>query len=120
MSGVALTVAILLGLAALATVLSVVALLVMRDLYERLHFTTPVASVTAVLVTAAVLVQSHLAQAGIKSILITIALIGSNTMLNHATARAARVRQFGHWVVQPDEHPPRPTSSAGADTQREQ
>ncbi len=80
-----------------------VALLVMRDLNERLHFIAPLATVSAVLITAAVIVEAHLTAAGIKAILTTLLLVATNTILTHATARAARVREFGHWVIRPEE-----------------
>ncbi len=98
-----LAAAILLWAAVGIGVVCAVALLVMRDLNERLHFLAPIATVSAVLITAAVIVEARLSSAGIKAILVTVILIGTNTILTHATARAARVRQFGHWVIRPEE-----------------
>ena len=79
--------------------LSSVALLFMKDLYERLHYLSPPATVTIICFTAAVIADKHLSQAGIKALLIMVVLLAMNAVLTHATARAARIRQFGRWVA---------------------
>jgi multisubunit Na+/H+ antiporter MnhG subunit len=42
-------------------------------------------------------------QAGIKSIVVAVLLIVLNTVLVHATARAARIRKRGRWTLEPAE-----------------
>ncbi len=103
MSAAHLAVAILVWVAVGVGVACAVALLVMRDLNERLHFLAPVATVSAVLIAAAIVVEVHLSAAGLKAILAAVLLIATNTILTHATARAARVRQLGHWAIRPEE-----------------
>lgn len=75
---------------------------VMDDVFDRLHFTGP-ASIGAFLIAIAVLVDDGFSVAGMKAVLVAVLLAGINPILTHATARAARVRQFGHWVAMPEE-----------------
>jgi monovalent cation/proton antiporter MnhG/PhaG subunit len=90
---------VLLGIGVLSAALSAVALLFMKDLYERMHYLSPPATVTIICFTAAVIADKHLSQAGIKALLIMVVLLAMNAVLTHATARAARIRQFGRWVA---------------------
>lgn len=99
MSKTQLIIDVLLGIGVASALLSSIALLVMKDLYERLHYLSPPATVTIVYFTAAVLVDKHFSQAGIKAILIMVVLLFMNSILSHATARAARVRQFKRWIT---------------------
>ena len=71
----------------------------MKDLYERLHYLFPPATITIICFTAAVIVDKRFSQAGIKALLIMLVLLAMNSVLTHATARAARIRQFGRWVA---------------------
>lgn len=84
--------------------LACLGLLVMTDLFDRLHYLGPAAALGPVAVAAAVLFVEGGSTAGIKAILIAAVLVGIGPVLTHATARAARVRRFGHWNEQPDEH----------------
>jgi monovalent cation/proton antiporter MnhG/PhaG subunit len=90
---------VLLAIGALSSLVSSVAMLVMKDLYERLHYLFPPATLSVICFTAAVIVDKRLSQAGIKALLIMLALLALNSTLTHATARAARIRQFGRWVA---------------------
>jgi monovalent cation/proton antiporter MnhG/PhaG subunit len=108
---------ILLGIGVLSTVLSCIALLVMKDLYERLHYLSPPTSLSVICFTGAVLIDKQLTQSGIKALLIMLILLFMNSVLTHATARAARVRQFKSW--EPDVSKVRPRgdkSTAGANS----
>ncbi|HKW75966.1 MAG TPA: monovalent cation/H(+) antiporter subunit G [Terriglobales bacterium] len=89
----------LLGIGVVCAVLSCFAVLIMKDLYERLHYLSPPATVSIICFTAAVIADKHLSQAGIKALLIMVVLLLTNAILTHATARAARVRQFGRWIA---------------------
>ena len=90
---------VLLGVGVFTVVLSSVALLFMNDFYERLHYLFPPATLSIICFTAAVIADKHLSQAGIKALLIMVVLLAMNAVLTHATARAARIRQFGRWVA---------------------
>jgi monovalent cation/proton antiporter MnhG/PhaG subunit len=88
--------------------LSCLGVLLMRDAFDRLHYTGPAATLGTVLIVAAVVVREGVSQIGAKSILLCLVIVVTNPVLASATARAARVRQFGRWTVLPDEHvPPR-------------
>jgi monovalent cation/proton antiporter MnhG/PhaG subunit len=90
---------VLLGIGVVSTVLSCIALLVMKDLYEKMHYLSPPATVTIICFTAAVIADKHLSQSGIKALIIMVVLLVMNAVLTHATARAARIRQFRRWVA---------------------
>ena len=90
---------VLLGIGVASAVISCVAALAMKDLYERLHYLTPPATLTIICFTAAVIADKHLSSAGIKALIIMVVLLPMNAVLTHATARAARIRQFGRWIA---------------------
>jgi len=50
-----------------------------------------------------VVLEERLSAAGIKAVLVAIVLVTTNPVLGHATARAARIRQFGEWTVREEE-----------------
>jgi multisubunit Na+/H+ antiporter MnhG subunit len=97
-------VAVLVGVAVLVAVLSCVGVFVMRDPYDSLHFTAPASVLSPALIAIAVVMDEGIgSQAGIKSILVALLLIVLNTVLVHATARAARIRAAGRWKLEPAE-----------------
>ena len=96
-------VAVLLGLAVAAVLVSCLGILVMRDAMDRLHFTAPAATISPVAVAAAVLVEEPLSSAGVKAVLVALLVIVTTRVLSHATARAARIREHGRWKVLPHE-----------------
>ncbi len=79
------------------------ALLVVKDSFDRLHFLGPAATLGPVLVVTALVVENALSTNGVKAILAGGLLLLTGPILTHATARAARVRQFGHWEPLPFE-----------------
>ncbi len=90
---------VLLAIGVVSAVLSCIGVLVMKDLYERLHYLAPPATLSAICFCAAVVIDKHLSQAGIKALFILVVLLWMNAVLTHATARAARVRQFRRWIA---------------------
>jgi multicomponent Na+:H+ antiporter subunit G len=88
---------ILLGLAALTVVGASVGIMVMPDAYAKLHFVTPAMLVAPALVTVAVLVQAGLSENAGESVLALVFLMIGGPFLSHATIRAIRVRETGHW-----------------------
>jgi multicomponent Na+:H+ antiporter subunit G len=92
-----LAVAALLMVGVGVTLASCLGVLVMRDAYDRLHFTAPATTVAPLAVAAAVVLEERLSAAGVKAVLVAIALLLTNPVLTHATARAARVRELGGW-----------------------
>jgi multicomponent Na+:H+ antiporter subunit G len=72
-------------------------LVVMEDVFERLHYMSTVSTISTVALLIAVVIEQGWGQAAIKMSLIVVVLLLMNAVLSHATARAARVRQLGHW-----------------------
>lgn len=77
--------------------------LVMRGVYDRLHYTGP-ASLGAVLIAAAVVVREGLiSQISTKAVLTAAILLAVSPILVHVTARSARLRERGDLQAQPHE-----------------
>jgi monovalent cation/proton antiporter MnhG/PhaG subunit len=96
--------AILLALGVGIELLCCLGLLVMDTVFDRLHYVGPAAALGPIAIAGAVLLEEGISTAGLKAILIAVVLVGIGPVVTHATARAARVRRFGHWQPQPDEH----------------
>lgn len=79
-------------------VLTAVGMLRARDVYQRIQYTYPTATLGLVAVVAAIVIHKSISQAGIKAIVIGLIVFWTNPALSHATARAARVREFGNWT----------------------
>ena len=79
-------------------------LLVMDDVYQRLHYLGPATTLAPAAIAAAVVLQEALSTAGIKALLIAAVLTGTGPVLTHAAARVARLREHGQWEPQLDEH----------------
>jgi multicomponent Na+:H+ antiporter subunit G len=94
---------ILLGIAGATALFSAVGLLAMKDFYERLHYLAPPSTLSVFLVAGAIALQEGASQAATKAILSAITMALVNPVITHAMARAARIRAYGHWVVQPHE-----------------
>jgi monovalent cation/proton antiporter MnhG/PhaG subunit len=104
MSPRGLLVAALLVVGVGVTLASCIGVLVMRDAYDRLHYTAPATTIAPLAIAAAIVLEERLSAAGIKALLVALALLVTNPVLTHATARAARIRQLGEWTVQEGEH----------------
>jgi multicomponent Na+:H+ antiporter subunit G len=82
------------GVAAQLT--GVVGVLVAADVYDRMHFIGPGSIFGPVaFAIAIVLDEGPFSQAGLKSTLVALLLLGLSPVLVHATARAAFVRERG-------------------------
>jgi multicomponent Na+:H+ antiporter subunit G len=88
------------------TIFSCVALVLVKGFFNRLHYLAPVTTVSITLLLAAVIIQYGWGQAAIKTFLVWFVLLLINAVLTHATARAARVRELGHWTPDPEEKIP--------------
>jgi multisubunit Na+/H+ antiporter MnhG subunit len=97
---------ILLLVSLAVTAFSCVALVFVSGFLNRLHYLGPVTSVSITLLLAAVIMQYGWGQAAIKTFLVWFVLLLINAVLAHATARAARVRDLGHWTPDPKEKVP--------------
>jgi len=88
---------VLLGLAAAVVLASCLGLVMMRDVYTRLHYLTPISLVAPVLVAVAVGVRMGLRENTAETWLALLVLAIVGPYLTHATIRAARVREKGDW-----------------------
>jgi multicomponent Na+:H+ antiporter subunit G len=91
---------VLLSIGVLSLLTGVLGVLVATDVYDRLHFIGP-GSLFAppAFALAVVLDEGPLSQAGLKSMLTALLLVGLGPVLVHATARAAYVREKGRLAV---------------------
>jgi monovalent cation/proton antiporter MnhG/PhaG subunit len=96
-------VAVLLGAGVAVELASVLGMLLLRDAFDRLHFTAPATTLGPLAIAAAVVLRESFSQAGIKALLVAVVLLVTNPVLTHATARAARIRAHGAWTVQEGE-----------------
>jgi len=80
---------------------AVLGVLVAADVYDRLHFIGPGSLFgPAAFALAVVIDEGPLSQAGLKSMLTALMLVGLGPVLVHATARAAYVRERGRLTVE--------------------
>lgn len=86
----------LLGLAVLACWLGVIGMLRMRHPTQALQY-LQLPGVAMFAVTIAMFLETGPSSAAFKAVLIAIVLMGINSVVTHATARAFRVRHLGHW-----------------------
>jgi multisubunit Na+/H+ antiporter MnhG subunit len=84
---------------------SVVGIVVAPTVYDRLHFTGPASIFTPLALAVAVALDyGPFSQAGLKSALTAVLVIGFGPALVHATARAARIRERGGLEYSRAEH----------------
>jgi monovalent cation/proton antiporter MnhG/PhaG subunit len=80
-------------------------LVLMRNVFDRLHYAMASTTVPPFLIAAAVVVEEDWTQPGINALLVAVALFVINPVLATATARAARARRFGQVEARPEERP---------------
>ncbi len=97
MSGASVVSDVLLGLAVVVVAGSVLGVLVMPDVYQKLHYVVPTVLVAPVLVFLAVAVRDGLDESTAQSALALGIVVVSAPFLSHATIRAARIRDEGSW-----------------------
>jgi multicomponent Na+:H+ antiporter subunit G len=91
--------AVLLVLGVVVALISCIGVLAMPNIFDRLHYTAPAATLGAFAIVLAIVAEEGWSAASVKSMLVLVLLVMTNPVLSHATARAARIRQFGHWVA---------------------
>ena len=92
----------LLGLGVAAEIVAVLGLVVMRDVYDRLHYVGP-ATLGALLVAAAMWVYQGPSQIAVEASLVAVIVLVVSPAMAHATARAARINERGEWRPTPEE-----------------
>ena len=93
---------VLLGLAVLIVLGSSVGILLMRDVYQKVHYVTPIALIAPLVVALAILVQSGWSVNSLQTWLAVAFMAIAAPFLSHATIRAARIRQTGDWTAAAD------------------
>lgn len=88
-----LTIEILVYAAAATALLSPWLMLRMKDEYQMMHFMSPPASLSAILITVAIFLQQGRKPESFKALFITVVLLLMNSVVTHATARAFRIRE---------------------------
>jgi multicomponent Na+:H+ antiporter subunit G len=79
------------------------ALLLFHDSFDRLHFMGPATTVSPVAIAAAIVLERPFLLSGLKAMIVAAVVVVTSPILTHATARALRVRQFGHFAPMPEE-----------------
>ena len=93
MSAHDLLVDVLVALGVAGELLCSLGLVLMRDVFDRLHYAMASTTVPPFLIAVAVIVEEDWTQPGINALLVALALFLINPMLAHATARAAGARR---------------------------
>ena len=93
---------VLLALGVVLELGAVTGTVIMRDAYERLHYSGP-ASLGALAISAAVLVEAGPSIIALKAGLLAAFVIVVSPVLAHFTARAIREWDRGDWRPAPDE-----------------
>jgi multicomponent Na+:H+ antiporter subunit G len=101
-----IAIALLLAAAVLVTLLSVLSMLRVRDPYQRLHYIAPPASLSAAFITLAIFLQRGLKPESFKALFATLVLIGMNSVVTHAAARAFRIAEVEGWRPEENQEVP--------------
>ena len=102
-----LTVHVLVYAAVAIALLSSGFMLRMKDEYQMMHFMSPPASVSVILITVAIFLQHGSKPESFKAAFITVVLLAMNSVVTHATARAFRIREIReNWTPQDGEMVP--------------
>lgn len=87
---------ILLGIVVLSAWLGVIGMLRMREPTQALHYLS-LPAIGGIALTIAIFLETGPTQAFWKMVLISFMLLAVNSVVTHATARAFRAREIGHW-----------------------
>jgi monovalent cation/proton antiporter MnhG/PhaG subunit len=87
----------LLGIVVLSCWLGVLGMWRMREPMQALHYLSLPATFGVVALALALLVAQGPGQDFWKTLLIAVILLAANSVVTHATARAFRARDLGHW-----------------------
>jgi monovalent cation/proton antiporter MnhG/PhaG subunit len=102
-----LVIDVLLAIGVAVQLMCVVGVVAMPDVFGRLHFVAP-AVVGLLPIAAAIALQEGPSALGIKAAFVWAFLLLFGPVTAHATARAARIRQFGGWSVMDAERVEKP------------
>lgn len=102
----AISIDILVAAGVLVALFSVLGMWRMRDPYQKMHFISPPAALSPALFAIAILLQDGLKPECCKAVVVTFVLIGMNTVVTHAAARAFRISEAKDWRPSPGEEVP--------------
>jgi monovalent cation/proton antiporter MnhG/PhaG subunit len=102
MSAREIVVDVFLILGVVLALIACVGVLVFRNVFERLHFSSP-AVLASVCVAVAVVTKESFSLVGDKAILVAAILLVGAPLLTHAIGRAARTAAHGDWKLRPEE-----------------
>ena len=97
---------VLLSAAVLVTVISVLGMIRVRDPYQRMHYISPPASLSSLLIAMAIFIQRGLRPESFKALFVACVLVGMNSIVTHATARAFRIAEVSDWDPREGEEVP--------------
>jgi monovalent cation/proton antiporter MnhG/PhaG subunit len=98
--------AVLVWIAVVLAIICAIGVAIVKNAFERLHFSSTVTSFSASLIALAVWIADPVWQSKIKVTLIALVLFLMNSILSHSTARAIRIFQEGQYEPKPDENIP--------------
>ena len=93
----AIVINVLLALAVLSCWIGVIGMLRMRNPYQALHYLTLPATVALPALTIAVFLHEGFGSTALKVGLVAVVILSINSVVTHASARAFRQRELGHW-----------------------
>ena len=93
--------AALLGLVVLSCWLGALGMVRMREPMQSLHYLSLPACFGSIALVIAVFLRTGNSQASWKTVIICVVLLAINSVVTHATARAFRTRDLGHWQPRP-------------------
>ena len=88
---------VLVAAAVIVAFFSVLGMVRMQDPYQRMHYISPPAALTPLLITIAIFLQDGIKPESFKAVVTTLVLIGMNTVVTHAAARAFRMSDTKDW-----------------------
>ena len=94
---------VLLVITAVLCWLGVLGMWRMRQPIQALQYMSLPAAFASITLTVAVACRTGASQATAKCVAIAVILIAINSVVTHATARAFRVRELGHWEPRPED-----------------
>jgi monovalent cation/proton antiporter MnhG/PhaG subunit len=100
-----LVVDVLLGVGVALELLCALGVMVMRSVYDRLHYLSAATTVGPLVILAALLVREGLSSQTLDAIATVAILFLAGPIVVHALARAARRIEHGHAGAVPEERP---------------
>ncbi|HWC17603.1 MAG TPA: monovalent cation/H(+) antiporter subunit G [Terriglobales bacterium] len=88
---------VLIAASVVVTVVSVVGMLRVRDPYQRMHYISPPASLSALFIAVAIFLERGFKPEFFKAAFVVVILVGMNTVVTHSAARAFRIAEIPDW-----------------------